>query len=378
MINRPDISFRCGPLALHRILLAYNPTRAAQHDAFTAIFESASTQSGFSLPELTRLSRTVGLNYQMAFREHGADFVVPSVIHWQVGHYAALLRQDGNRFLLQDPTFGTDVWATRDALEAEASGYFLVPADSLPPAWRAVDEAEGDRVRGKGNTGGGCGDKCDKPCDGQSSGEKCCSDPNCGGGPSPPCPGMTVASVHLNTVNLHLQDHPLEYTPPFGPAVRFSVYYNQRDAAQPSIFTYSNVGSKWTSYWTSYIADNPLTPAADVNCYMMGGGIDKFTGFDPATQSFLPQQLDQTQLHRTSLNSYELMRADGSKLIFSSRTGPSAPRARSSFRKRSTPPAMLFRSRTTTTSASLPSPMRSGRLRPFPISIPPTGTRSRE
>lgn len=76
---------------------------------------------------------------------------------------------------------------------------------------------------------------------------------------------MTTASVHLNRVSLHLQDHPLRYGPPVGPAVRFSVYYNQRDAAQPGIFTYSNMGPKWTAYWTSYILDNPQTPTSNTS-----------------------------------------------------------------------------------------------------------------
>jgi hypothetical protein len=86
------------------------------------------------------------------------DFVVPSVVHWKVGHYAALVRQEGDRYLLEDPTFGNTVWATRDALEAETSGYFLIPAGALPGGWRSVDAKEGASVWGKGITTGNDGD----------------------------------------------------------------------------------------------------------------------------------------------------------------------------------------------------------------------------
>ena len=84
------------------------------------MIKSASTQRGFSLTQVAALSREMGLDFQMAFRGGGAAFVVPSVIHWKVGHYAAIIRREGDRFLLQDPTFRNDVWATSAALEREA------------------------------------------------------------------------------------------------------------------------------------------------------------------------------------------------------------------------------------------------------------------
>jgi hypothetical protein len=70
------------------------------------IFNSASTQKGFSLRQVAELSKKISLNYQMAFREKGGDFIVPSVLHWKVGHFAALVRQEGGKYLLEDPTFG--------------------------------------------------------------------------------------------------------------------------------------------------------------------------------------------------------------------------------------------------------------------------------
>src|SRR5258708_40357475 len=92
----------------------------------------------------------------MAFRTKGEGLaiVVPSVIHWKVGHYAAIIREENGRYLLQDPTFRNDVWATREALNEEGSGYFLIPQGTIPEGWRLVNDNEGKTVYGKGNVPG--------------------------------------------------------------------------------------------------------------------------------------------------------------------------------------------------------------------------------
>ena len=136
MKNRPEISFRCGPLALHRIKLSLGGKDLGP--ATRVVYRSASTQQGFSLVQVAALSKEMGLNYQMAFREPGSDLVVPAVIHWKVGHYAAIIREENGRYLLQDPTFRNDAWATKAALDEEASGYFLVPPGPLPAGWRKI------------------------------------------------------------------------------------------------------------------------------------------------------------------------------------------------------------------------------------------------
>jgi RHS repeat-associated protein len=302
MQHRPEIAFRCGPLALQSVRRSLN----LQGPEDMEIFKSASTQKGFSLMQVAELSRKVGLNYQMAFREKGAEFVVPSVLHWKVGHYAAMVRAEGDRFLLEDPTFGNTVWATREALEEESSGYFLIAAGEIPPGWRKVDAKEGDLIWGKGQTSS------------SDPGPLTRNDPRsntCG------AQGMAVPSVHLMLVSLHLEDEPVGYSPPVGPPVRFTVSYNQRDAFQPANFSYSNFGPKWTCDWISYITDSPQNPSADVTYYAMGGGLRTFTGFNPSTQTYAFQQYDQTLLKRTGTNSYELLSPDGSKLVFSQPDG---------------------------------------------------------
>jgi RHS repeat-associated protein len=351
MQNKPEISFKCGPYALQQILLSDQKfLTSSPTNAGTEIANAASTQKGLSLPQVAELSKKIGLNYHMASRlpltpslfptrsvkalrggesdgervsagQMRGDFIIPSVVHWKVGHYAAMVRQEGDRFLLEDPTFGNTVWATRQVLEAETSGYFLIPPGELPRGWRTVDAKEGAAVWGKGvppgspppppppcpdgegSTGGG--DTCSPPCPGQGAGG----------------PPMARSTVDLSTVTLSLHDEPVGYSPPVGAPVRFWVRYNHRDPFQPGNFTYSNFGSKWACDWISYIMDNPQSLSANVTYYARGGGTRAFTGFNSGTQTFAPQQSDQTRLTRTGPASYERHSGDGSKLIFSQSDG---------------------------------------------------------
>lgn len=301
---QPDISFRCGPLALLSIKKASDQAGFGDQP----IYDSQSTTQGFSLPQVAKLSAAVGLNYQMALREQKGALVIPSVVHWKVGHYAALVRQEGDWYQLEDPTFGnTTVWATKQALEAETSGYFLIPPGDLPPGWRRVGDAEGEAVWGRGVTSGIDPDNY-TPEDEQG-----------GSCPVEDGMGMAVSSVHLGIVNLQVKDTPVGYVPPVGPPVRFTVRFNQRDYLQPASQISTLLGPNWTHDWHAYIRDVPATPAANVKYFVGGGGARTFTGFNNNTLTFSPQQLDQVRLTRPSANRYEMLFPDGSKKIFGSR-----------------------------------------------------------
>jgi Peptidase C39 family len=245
MLTRPGISFRCGPLALHRIMLAVYPDNPQSE----LIDATVSTQQGFSLCQVAEISQRIGLDYRIAFREQGADFITPSVVHFKLDHFAAVLRREGDRYLLQDPTFKNDVWVTSSALEAEASGYFLIPPEKFPGGWRSVSTSEAETIYGKGNV--------PNPPDPPGL-----SDPSTDSGNS--CIGMAVARIHLLNASLNINDEPVGYSPPVGFAVRFNVRYNQRDDQFSSSFNYSNFGAKWTFDWLSYIKDDPTNPLTDV------------------------------------------------------------------------------------------------------------------
>ena len=90
MRARPQISFRRGPLALHRIKLKVDP----RNPGAELVHAATSTQQGFSLLQVVVLSRKLGLDFQMAYRQGGAEFVVPCVVHLRLDHYAAMVQQE--------------------------------------------------------------------------------------------------------------------------------------------------------------------------------------------------------------------------------------------------------------------------------------------
>jgi RHS repeat-associated protein len=316
MQARPEVCFRCGPLALDEIVTLEDP----KHAGSLAVFQSQSTTNGFSLAQVAALSAQLGLNYQMAFRSEGAPLIVPSVIHWKVGHYAALLEKEGNRFLVKDHTFQSSLLMTTNALDEEASGYFLVPTGALPPGWRAVSQDEGAKVFGKGNVASQDGNPTGPP-DGPFSGQPLPSQQPSNAPPS--CGGMTVYSMHTMLASLSLFDLPVGYTPPVGPSVKFVAYYSQNEKNQPASFGYSNLGADWDCNWLAFITDNPGSPGVGVTCYGPGGGTHSFTGFNSSNKTFSPELMTQVVLVKTASSSYEMRFPDGVKWEFTQSDGSS-------------------------------------------------------
>jgi len=271
MENRPERAYRCGPLAIGSILTAVKGTQDERVDA------ALSTPRGTSLLQMQNLANQVGLEAQMAKREAAsAPLLVPSLVHWKAGHFGALVRAEAGRYLLQDPTFGDETWVTADAVEHESDGYFLVLARSLPAGWRNVDSEEGASIWGKGAPPG------------QNTNYQTPSAPTTGGngGPGQKCPPMAVYWFNEMLASLVVADEPVGYTPPRGPEVRFRVTYNQREAFQPAVFTYGNVGAMWTFNWLGYITDDASTASQTIAVYEQGGGQEVYTGYNPATQSY--------------------------------------------------------------------------------------------
>ena len=297
MLNRPGKSFRCGPFALGRIQKAQNPN-APLNDL---IFNSKSSLKGISLDQVDDLANQMGMNYQMAKRNPGAQVIVPSVVNWKVGHYAAIIKELNGRYLIQDPTFTDDIWVSRQALDEESSGYFVVPQGTLPGGWSSVDVTEGKTIWGKGTVGS----KTPPPPAGLS--------PSINGG-SCDCHGMAVYDIDPNRINLMLRDNPVGYHPPVGMGVNFTASYSQQDMAAPSSPTFSNMGHLWSCNWISYIIDDPNN--TNTSSYGPGGGTLTYGGYNTGTQSFAIQLSSHSTLVRTSASSYEQRYADGSKQVY--------------------------------------------------------------
>ena len=302
MEHRPEVSFRCGPLALDRICFATDRAKAGNQ----LIQNSQSSTNGFSAKQVADLSRQLGMNYQVAFRASGAEVILPAVVHWKVGHYAALIARDGDLLRAEDPTFGSSkVWLSEEALNEEASGYFLVRSGPLPNGWREVSGTEASQVWGKGAT------HISDHTETTDHSEQTCRQNNQGREH-----GMAQWNVHLLLASHRVEDIPVGYTPPVGPSVYIRVTYNSVNGWPDYGLRYSNVSQEWRLNWLAYLTDDPLNPAGDVKFAANGGGTMTFTDFNPTNQVFKHLFRNRANLVRIGTNSYEIRYPDGSKQIF--------------------------------------------------------------
>ncbi len=280
MRTEPQRSFRCGPMALGRIWASLHPDKPFVQ----AIFDSKCTAQGTSLDELATLSGAIGLPMQPAQRAPGAEFLVPSVVHWKAGHFAALIKAYGQSYVVEDPTFGEEFVISRRALEEEASGYFLVPPGDLPEGWHPLEQPEAKTVWGKGAVV----PSTPPPPPDQAPKLKGCQSL-----------GMAGWDVDPSRINLLVSDVPLQYAPPRGPAITFSAHYSFRDATSSAVANHANLGDRWNLQLISYLVDDvsfvtvgesvylpgqeppqdpppPPPPPIHVSCYGPGGGVLSF------------------------------------------------------------------------------------------------------
>jgi RHS repeat-associated protein len=266
MKHCPGISFRCGSMAL------YNVGAAAAASRFQPkiLLGTDSPQNGFSLQELVGLGAQANFPVKAVKRiKSGAAFIVPAVVHWKIGHYAAITERSDERFMVEDPTFGDNrrTLMSTSALEEESSGYFLVSADAvLPDGWVEAGASERGTIRGRGFS---------NPHDAQATttNDKKCPECPEGDGTNPRMAGYSITSM---LVSLNITDTPIEYHPPLGAPHRATISYNERETMQPNANTYGNFSPRWSWNWSSSLtvinfASESVDPG-DIDVYMPGGG----------------------------------------------------------------------------------------------------------
>lgn len=279
MNESPQTSFRCGPMALSRILAS-----RGQSPFPDAIRDSVSTRQGMSLLQVRDLAASLGLSdLRLLKRAAAAKIALPAVVHWKTGHYAALLREQNGKYLVEDPTFspGQEFWITAATLDEEASGYCLAAWATLPEGWSEVTEAEGAQVWGKGQTGG--------------------SDPNetgpladkSGGDAGGPCP-MAQWQVTGLLVGLQISDTPVGYRPTVGLPIFATVTYNSRENDPFSIWAHTNLGPKWNLSHIAYVRD--LGSAASVHGGY--GGSEAYKNLDSNTGFFARNRRSYARLQK--------------------------------------------------------------------------------
>jgi RHS repeat-associated protein len=290
MTTMPEFSFKCGPYALVNIRkeLGLEP---ALHPC---IDNKKSTAKGISLAELQSLAGEMEMDWVAAERKPGAELPLPALVHWKVGHYAAVVRKmEDGRLLVRDPTFLDDFLITPEVFAQESSERFLVSRKALGSGWSLLPAAESAVIFGKGAPL--AKDKDDAPT------------------PCKRCTGMAAYDLDLFKAGLLIRDTPLWYNPPYGPAIEFNLMYRQHGE---QVLDSYGFGPKWTSNWSSYLeqTDN----AGNMVVFSPDGGVQSF--FRNATDSgFIRQGRSQSELVKTSSSPliYELRNSDGSKSVFS-------------------------------------------------------------
>ena len=305
MENDPRHLYLCGPLAL-KFLMMENPATAPEQVAFVNRYRAS--PQGVSLAELARLADEAKVSLAPVFRKPDQPVPVPSLVHWKLGHYAAILGREKGGYLVKDPVLGMHArWLPAGAIEEEASGYFLAQAGETQKAgWHQVDGEEAGQVFGAGPTNG--------------------PDPNDPGPPADPppdCGGMCGYNISELAVAVALADNPVGYAPAIGPSAKVTISYNQREADQPAVFNYFNVSLNWTTDWLRFIQDDPTHVGQSVMRYRPDGSAWFYSGYNSSTSAFAPEESDDSVLMVTSTSpiTYKRSLQDGSVEVYSRSDG---------------------------------------------------------
>lgn len=259
MKSDPGVAFKCGPYAINSLLFGKEPVKSCH----PTLYKAASTIKGTNLWQLKGWANEAGLNYQPAKRMPNSSVIVPSVMHWKVGHFAAITDEADGRYRLKDPTFDTagNRWLSKKALDAESDGYFLVPAGKLPNGWQAVSQQEAENVWGKGYANDSDMDAMTPDCPRTKPMDQCET-------------GMAQAAFWTMQTTTNISDIPLTYSPPVGPKMDFRVNYNYLENNQPGSFAFTTLGKNWTLNWLSYLT---LDASKNATVRVSGGGCEVFT-----------------------------------------------------------------------------------------------------
>src|SRR3954451_10140002 len=106
MQNAPAEAFRCGPYALAQVLKAIRPSVAN-----TSLLTTKTGPRGISLNGLAQLAAKYGQDVIVLRRESDTAFPIPAVVHMNSDHFAAVIRHEGDRYLVRDAMEPTgDSW----------------------------------------------------------------------------------------------------------------------------------------------------------------------------------------------------------------------------------------------------------------------------
>ena len=192
--------------------------------------------------QLNSIGVEAGLGLKAGKRIGTGPFPAPAILHWKRGHFAAVVKRSGSRYLVQDPGIGGDRWMEEAALAEECSGYALVAGKKLPAGWAAVGGPELSKVIGRSGSS-------PTPANDPNTEEDDCDE-------CEPCKGMAGYSISRAYASLRVKDTPLSYSPATGGSIDFTINYSQRRTQGLAVHSYFGFGRQWTGNFLSYVEDN--------------------------------------------------------------------------------------------------------------------------
>ncbi len=304
MQNDPKHVYLCGPLALKFLMIE----NAATSEQVKFVNRYHAGPKGVSLADVSRLANDAKVALAPVFRNLDQPIPAPSIVHWKIGHFAAILGRENGGYRIKDPVLGRhEMWVSAEAIDAESSGYFLTASGETQAAgWRQVDATEAGQVWGAGPVTG--------------------PDPNSPGPPAnPPPSGCPLCGYNVSelAVAVTLSDRPVGYIPAIGPSAKVTISYSQREASQPAVFGYFNVSPNWTMSWMRFIQDDPNNVGQSVMRYRDDGSAWMYSGYVGNTGAFAPEEGDSSVTVLTSQNpvTYQRQLQDGSIEVYSQSDG---------------------------------------------------------
>jgi RHS repeat-associated protein len=309
--HTPDQMNLCGAVALQEMLAAAHRKAVP----FATMPQLRSAQGGLTLAALARVADAAGMPVRAIRVSADAPIPVPSVMHWRMGHYVAIIAVRNGRYLVDDPALEQEVSVSRDVLEYNASGYYLVPANvAVAAGWRVASANELASIRGGGVT--------------------VAPDPSRTDSDTPIClpclvnalfsgadPGMPTYAISTLLASIRISDNPVGYHPPVGPDAEFQITYNQQDDSLPATPDFGNLGPQWSDNFISFVQDDPNDPGSSVTLALAGGGYRSYLGYNRQTGAFTPEEAKGAILTRVSATEYKRVFADGTEDIYAEPDG---------------------------------------------------------
>ena len=300
---RPQSLFACGVQALE---LVARQLKGSKYDG-QKLRQLSAPVTGFSLKTLSELAAQEQLNLVAVQQLASSGLVVPSVIHFRQNHYGAILSRQGELYQVQDFVADHALWLDAQSLQAEASGYYLIPSERLSPNWRPLSPTEASQIVGRLNPYGTLNDQTDRNTTNGNL-EECTP----AGLPVELPIGMPIWRVSEPYINLWWYDEPLGYQPAYGPRISLLLSYKQRDenaSLDPGIGSF---GTGINCSWLSYV--QTFSPDTEATVFLPEGGQASFSfSGDQAQDTHSNFSLKIIRDSSGLVRAYELQRPDGSR-----------------------------------------------------------------